>query len=99
MPVPMSLGLTPAGHLRWLARDGDPVPAGSAELESAFAADWREALFTLAADRVDTHGAPAAHFWRQVAGRTGASISARKTCRAVSTSRARIHRQRADRTG
>ena len=73
-PVPVSLGRTPAGHLRWMARAGDPVSPGLAELESAFAADWREALFALAADRVDTHGAPAAHFCQQVAGRTGASI-------------------------
>ena len=29
---------------------GDPVPPGLAELESALAADWREALFILAAD-------------------------------------------------
>ncbi len=65
----MSLGLTPAGHLRWAPADGAPVPPGIARLESAFAADWREALFTLAAERVDTHGSPAARFWQQVAER------------------------------
>ncbi len=65
----MSLGLTPAGHLRWVSRDGDPVPSRVAPLESAFAADWREALFTLAADRNDTEGSPAARFWQQIAER------------------------------
>ena len=65
----MSLGLTPAGHLRWTSRDGDPVPADIAPLESAFAADWREALFTLAADRIVTEGSPAARFWQQLAER------------------------------
>ena len=63
----MSLGLTPAGHLRWAPRDGDPIPHAIAPLQSAFDTDWREALFTLAADRVDTHEAPAARFWQQIA--------------------------------
>ena len=65
----MSLGLTPAGHLRWAAGDGDPVPPALGSLESAVAADWREALFTLAADRLDTEGAPTARFWQQIAER------------------------------
>ena len=65
----MSLGLTPAGHLRWAPRDTEPVPPAIARLQSAFDADWREALFTLAADRIDTHEAPAARFWQQIAER------------------------------
>ena len=65
----MSLGLTPAGHLRWAPRDGDLVPPDVARLESAFAADWREALFTLAADRLDTRASTAARFWQQIAER------------------------------
>ena len=65
----MSLGLTPAGHLRWVPEDARPVPPAMARLEPAFSADWRDALFTLAADRVDTQGAPAARFWQQFAGR------------------------------
>jgi len=65
----MCVGLTPAGHLRWAPRDGDTIPAGIALLESAFAADWREALFSLAAGRIDTEGSPAARFWQQVAER------------------------------
>ncbi|MYN63673.1 MAG: DEAD/DEAH box helicase [Acidobacteria bacterium] len=65
----MSLGLTPAGHLRWTPRDGDPVPPAIAPLQTAFEADWREALFTLAADRTDTHEAPDARFWQEIAER------------------------------
>ena len=65
----MSLGLTPAGQLRWAPRDGEPVPPEVARLEPAFAADWREALFMLAADRVDTRASPPARFWQQIAER------------------------------
>ena len=65
----MSLGLTPAGRLRWAHRNGDSLPPALAGLQPAFDADWREALFTLAADRVDTQGAPAARFWQQIAER------------------------------
>ena len=65
----MSLGLTPAGRLRWAPRAGDSIPPGIARLQSAFDADWREALFTLAADRIDTHEAPAARFWQELAER------------------------------
>jgi len=65
----MSLGLTPAGQLRWAPRDGDPVPSAVAPLEAAIDADWRAALFTLAADRIDTHEAPTARFWQAIAER------------------------------
>ena len=65
----MSLGLTPAGQLRWVPRDGEPVPPEVARLEPAFAADWREALFMLAADRIDTQASPPARFWQQIAER------------------------------
>ena len=65
----MSLGLTPAGQLRWAPRDGDPVPPALAHLQSAFDTDWRAALFTLAADRIDTQGAPAVRYWQEIAER------------------------------
>ena len=70
----MSLGLTPAGHLCWAPGDGDPLPPGMARLESAFATDWREALFTLAAERIDTAGVPAARFWQQIGERHLAAL-------------------------
>ena len=65
----MSLGLTPAGHLRWAPLDGDEVPAGLAHLRGAFDADWRDALFTLAGEKTDTQGAPGLRYWQQVAER------------------------------
>ena len=65
----MSLGLTPAGHLCWASVAADPAPPDAARLQSAFAADWREALFTLAAERIDTEAVPAGRFWRQIAER------------------------------
>ena len=65
----MSLGLTPARHLRWAPRDGDPVPPAFARLQAAFDADWREALFTLAAERIDTHETPALRFWQEISER------------------------------
>ena len=63
----MSLGLTPAGHLCWAPGGGDPLPSGLAGLRSRFDSDWREALFTLAAERIDTASVPAARFWQQIA--------------------------------
>ena len=63
----MGLGLTPAGHLCWASDAGDSLPPDAARLQSAFAADWREALFTLAAERIDTEAVPAGRFWRQIA--------------------------------
>ena len=75
----MSLGLTPAGHLRWAPLDGDGdgvqdgvqdgAPAGLAHLPRAFDLDWREALFTLAAEKTDTQGAPVLRYWQQIAER------------------------------
>ena len=65
----MSLGLTPAGQLRWAPRDGDPVPPAVAKLQSAFDTDWREALFTVAAERTDAREAPALRFWQDIAER------------------------------
>ena len=62
----MSLGLTPAGHLCWAPGGGDPLPSGLAGLQPRFASDWREALFTLAAGRIDTASVPAARFWQQI---------------------------------
>ena len=65
----MSLGLTPSGQLRWAPRDSDPVAPAIAKLQAVFDADWREALFTLAAERVDAREAPALRFWQGIAER------------------------------
>ena len=66
----MSIRLTPAGHLRWEPGAGEAAPADSASLESlqsAFQADWREALFTLAADKMPVQGMPSVRYWQQLA--------------------------------
>ena len=65
----MSLGLTPAGQLRWAPRDGDAIPPALTRLQPVFDADWREALFTLAADRIDTRESPAVRYWQEIAQR------------------------------
>ena len=66
----MSIRLTPAGHLRWEPGAGEAAAAESASLESlqsAFRADWREALFTLAADKMPVQGMPSVRYWQQLA--------------------------------
>jgi len=37
--------------------------------DPAFETDWREALFTLAAERVDARDAPALRIWQDIAER------------------------------
>ena len=61
----MSLRLTPAGDLRWDAARA--APAG--DLPAAFAADWREALFRLAAERLPTREMPGLRYWQTLAER------------------------------
>ena len=66
----MSIRLTPAGHLRWEPGAGEAAAGESASLESlqsAFRADWREALFTLAADKLPVQGMPSVRYWQQLA--------------------------------
>ena len=63
----MSIGLTPAGRPRWAPLPGDDVAAP--RLQRAFDTDWREALFTIAAERMDLRGSPGLRFWREIAER------------------------------
>ena len=63
----MSIGLTPDGNPHWASRPGDD--AASSRLQHAFATDWREALFTMAAERIDRPGSPELTFWREFAER------------------------------
>ena len=65
----MAIRLTPAGRLRWEPSGDEAVPAGSPSLQSAFEADWREALFTLAADKIPTQDMPSVRYWQQLAER------------------------------
>ena len=61
----MSIRLTPAGHLRWEPGAGESAAAESASLpslQSAFRADWREALFILAAEKVPLRDLPSVRY-------------------------------------
>ena len=65
----MGIRLTPAGHLRWEPSGDEGAPAGSPSLQNAFESDWREALFTLAADRTPALDRPSVRYWQQLAER------------------------------
>lgn len=57
--------LTPAGHLRWESSDGDAASPVFSPLARAFERDWREGLFTLAAEKAGDASAPTLRYWRQ----------------------------------
>ena len=65
----MSLRLTPAGRLRWEPSGDEVAPAGPSSLQGAFETDWREALFTLAAEKTPTRDMPSVRYWQQLAER------------------------------
>ena len=65
----MGIRLTPAGRLRWESSGDEAAPAGSPSLQSAFENDWREALFTLAADKIPAQDRPSVRYWQQLAER------------------------------
>ena len=74
----MDLRLTPAGHLRWepsgdeAARAESAPPIGEERVRSirtAFQADWREGLFTLAAEKTPVQDLPGLRYWQQLAER------------------------------
>ena len=74
----MDLRLTPAGHLRWEPSGDEAAPIGSAppigeermrSIRSAFEADWREGLFTLAAEKTPVQDLPGLRYWQQLAER------------------------------
>ena len=62
----MGIRLTPAGRLRWESSGDEAAPTGSPSLQSAFETDWREALFTLAADKIPTQDMPSVRYWQQL---------------------------------
>ena len=74
----MDIRLTPAGHLRWEPSGDEAAPIGSAppigeermrSIRSAFEADWREGLFTLAAEKTPVQDLPGLRYWQQLAER------------------------------
>lgn len=61
------LGLSPAGELR-LTRSVTGFPLKTDLLfGKKFQADWREGLFTLAAEKADPAGSPTIRYWRELA--------------------------------
>ena len=61
----MAIRLTPAGRLRWEPSGDEAAPAGPPSLQGAFETDWREALFTLAAEKTTPTGSmPSVHYWQ-----------------------------------
>ena len=65
----MAIRLTPAGRLRWESSGDEGAPAGSPPLQSAFEADWCEALFTLAAEKISSQDMPSQRYWQRLAER------------------------------
>ena len=66
----MGVRLTPGGHLRWEpdpAAQGAAVTADLAPVVDAFRADWRGALFTLAAEKLPAQEIPSLRYWQQLA--------------------------------
>ena len=75
----MDLRLTPAGHLRWEPSGDEAAPAEESappigeervrSIRTAFQSDWREALFTLAAEKTPVQDLPGLRYWQQLAER------------------------------
>lgn len=61
--------LTPKGHLCWEPCGREPEPSRLAALRERFASDWREGLFTLAAEKIPVGDSPTLRYWRQLADR------------------------------
>lgn len=60
--------LTPTGHLCWEAPEGQAEPAHLRAFRKVFD-DWREGLFTLAAEKWDTGDSLTLSYWQGVANR------------------------------
>ncbi len=58
--------LTPTGQLCWVS-DGEPS-AALAALQKAFKHDWREGMFTLAAEKTDVSGSASLRYIQTIAG-------------------------------
>ncbi len=65
----MGIRLTPAGRLRWEPSGDEAAPGAPPSLQGAFETDWREALFTLAAEKTPTGDMPSVRYWQQLAER------------------------------
>lgn len=61
--------LTPTGHLCWETSEGETKPAQLSALRKVFTDDWREGLFTLAAEKTSVGDSLTLHYWQGVADR------------------------------
>ena len=65
----MEIRLTPAGHLRLDVEPADRDQRAHVALEEAFARDWREGLFVLAAEKIAISASQTLPYWRGLAER------------------------------
>ncbi|MGB2987499.1 MAG: DEAD/DEAH box helicase, partial [Phycisphaerae bacterium] len=61
--------LTPTGHLCWESLEDQAEPTRLAGLRKLFSSDWREGLFTLAAEKIETGDSLTLRYWQGVAER------------------------------
>ncbi len=61
--------LTPAGQLRWEASEDGAEPGQLTGLRKVFSGDWREGLFTLAAEKAPVGDSLTLRYWQGVADR------------------------------
>ena len=61
--------LTPAGQLRWEASEDGDEPGQLTRLRRVFSGDWREGLFTLAAEKTPVGDSLTLRYWQGVADR------------------------------
>ncbi len=61
--------LTPAGQLRWEDSEGGAEPGQLTRLRKVFSGDWREGLFTLAAEKTPVGDSLTLRYWQGVADR------------------------------
>ncbi|MBN2563258.1 MAG: DEAD/DEAH box helicase [Phycisphaerae bacterium] len=67
--VVSEIRLTPTGHLCWESPEGQTDSVDVRALREVFSNDWREGLFTLAAEKTATGESLTLHYWQGVADR------------------------------
>ncbi len=63
----MEIRLTPSGQLRWESSEGGAESTALSSVRKAFQADWREGLFTLAAEKINSDESPTLRYWQELA--------------------------------
>ena len=65
----MTIRLTPTGHIRWEPAQDGTDSAALSRLREVFQNDWREGLFTLAAEKTDPGDSLTLRYWKTLAER------------------------------